>query len=144
MRASPYLEDHPDFDQGVGYNEGGNGPIGTAILVELWQRIGPRVAAGDVKEAQEGRVERAEIVWRHAAENGNPHHRTCTRLKHEVRRYAEKACAEIAWAFAKQQRAYAEEDEEDHEDLADGHNGQREGRHDLPEGLEAAKDAQHA
>ena len=71
------LQDDPELDHRVAHDVGGHDPICGAVLVELGQRVGPRIPAGDVEEGQEGPVEGGEVVRRHAAEEDHPYHRSC-------------------------------------------------------------------
>ena len=71
------LQDDPELDHRVAHDVGGHDPVRGAIFVELGQRVGPCIPAGDVEEGQEGPVEGGEVVRRHAAEEDHPYHRSC-------------------------------------------------------------------
>ena len=54
-----------------------NLPVGGAVLVVLWQAVGPGVAPGHVEERHKGRVEGREVVRRHIPEEGGAHDGRC-------------------------------------------------------------------
>ena len=65
--------------EGARVGVAGHLPVGGAVVVVLGEGVGPGVAARDVEERHEGRVEGREVLRRRRPEEGHPHHRRCPR-----------------------------------------------------------------
>ena len=72
------LQDHPELDHRVPHDIGCHDPVCSPILIELGERLRPRLPPRNVEEGQEGPVEDGEVIRCNAAEQDHPHHRPCS------------------------------------------------------------------